>query len=145
MLPGAESAALALNALLFEEFIAREADAGRLKLQLTALPQKKALLHGHCHQKAFDTFDATLALLRTLPGAEVNAIESSCCGMAGAFGHEKGHYDVSMKMGELALFPAVRAAPQATIVAAGVSCRQQIADATGREALHPLVVLARAL
>jgi Fe-S oxidoreductase len=102
-------------------------------------------VHGHCHQKAFGTFDATLELLRTLPGADVAAIESSCCGMAGAFGHEKGHYDVSMKMAELALLPAVRAAPDATIVASGTSCRQQIADGSGREALHPFTLLARSL
>jgi FAD/FMN-containing dehydrogenase/Fe-S oxidoreductase len=102
-------------------------------------------VHGHCHQKAFGTFDATLELLRTLPDANVSAIESSCCGMAGAFGHEKGHYDISMKMAELALLPAVRAAPEATLVAAGTSCRQQIADGAGREALHPFTLLARSL
>src|SRR5207237_3753665 len=99
-------------------------------------------VHGHCHQKAFDTFEATLALLRALPGADVKPIESSCCGMAGSFGHEKGHYDISMKMGEAALFPAVRAAQSSTIAAAGVSCRQQIAAGTGRHAHHPFVLLA---
>jgi Fe-S oxidoreductase len=102
-------------------------------------------VHGHCHQKAFGTFDATVKLLKSLPGADVRAIESSCCGMAGAFGHETGHYEVSMKMAELALLPAVRAAGDATIVASGTSCRQQIADGTGRTALHPVSVLARHL
>ena len=103
-------------------------------------------VHGHCHQKAFGTFDATLELLRTVPGADVAAIESSCCGMAGAFGHEKGHYEVSMKMGEAALLPAVRAAPAATTIsAAGTSCRQQILDGTGRIARHPLTLLAELL
>jgi Fe-S oxidoreductase len=101
------------------------------------------MVHGHCHQKAFGTFDATLALLRTLPGAKVEAIESSCCGMAGSFGHE--HYDVSMKMAEAALLPAVRGAPDAAIVAAGTSCRQQIAHGAGRDAVHPVVLLAGAL
>jgi Fe-S oxidoreductase len=99
-------------------------------------------VHGHCHQKAFGTFDATLELLRSIPGADVAAIESGCCGMAGAFGHEKEHYDVSMKMGELALLPAVRAAASATIVASGTSCRQQIADGAGRVARHPFTLLA---
>jgi len=75
----------------------------------------------------------------------VKAIESSCCGMAGSFGHEKGHFDVSMKMGELALFPAVRAAGGSMIAASGVSCRQQIVDGTGRVARHPLALLAEAL
>jgi len=100
-------------------------------------------VHGHCHQKAFAAFDATLALLRTLPDTKVEAIESSCCGMAGSFGHE--HYDVSMKMGEAALLPAVRAAAGAAIVAAGTSCRQQIAHGAGREALHVARVLERFL
>ena len=102
-------------------------------------------VHGHCHQKAFGTFDATLAMLRAIPGADVAAIESSCCGMAGAFGHEKGHYDVSMKMAELSLLPAVRAAPSAQIAAAGTSCRQQIADGAGRSARHPISIVAEAL
>jgi Fe-S oxidoreductase len=101
------------------------------------------LVHGHCHQKAFGTFEATLALLRTLPGAQVEAIESSCCGMAGSFGHE--HYDVSMKMAELSLLPRVRGAPEALVAAAGTSCRQQIAHGAGRAAVHPLVLLAEAL
>jgi Fe-S oxidoreductase len=91
----------------------------------------------------FGTFDATLAVLGTLPGARVEPIESSCCGMAGAFGHE--HYDMSMKMAELSLLPAVRAAPQAAIVAAGTSCRAQIGHGAGRAALHPVALLAQAL
>jgi Fe-S oxidoreductase len=99
-------------------------------------------VHGHCHQKAFGTFDATLDLLRSVPGAEVAAIESSCCGMAGSFGQEVGHYEVSMKMAEAALLPAVRAAPEAAIVAAGTSCRNQIGHGTGRRALHPMTFLA---
>jgi Fe-S oxidoreductase len=107
------------------------------------LNEKVVRAHGHCHQKAFGTFDASVALLRTLPGARVEAIESSCCGMAGSFGHE--HYDVSMKMAEASLLPAVRAAPDATIVAAGTSCRAQIAHGTGRAALHPVNLLAKAL
>ena len=137
--------ALLAKAQLADEYLAAEIRAARIVPPWGKSAPRSIRVHGHCHQKAFGTFDATLELLRTIPGAEVAAIESSCCGMAGAFGHEKGHYDVSMKMAELALLPAVRAAPAATIVAAGTSCRQQIADGTGREALHPLAFLAGAL
>ncbi|MBK8323242.1 MAG: FAD-binding protein [Betaproteobacteria bacterium] len=102
------------------------------------------LVHGHCHQKAFDTFGTALAALRTVPGAGVTAIESGCCGMAGSFGHE--HYDESMAMAELSLLPAVRqAAAETVVVAAGTSCRGQIAHGTGRSAVHPAVALANAL
>jgi Fe-S oxidoreductase len=146
MLPGAESAALALNAMLFEEFIAREADAGRLRLELKALPQKKALLHGHCHQKAFDVMPAVNKALKLVPGLEVEVVESSCCGMAGSFGYEASHYDVSMKMAEAGLLPKVRAAAADTlIVAGGTSCRHQIHDGAQRKALHVARVLERAL
>jgi FAD/FMN-containing dehydrogenase/Fe-S oxidoreductase len=104
------------------------------------------LVHGHCHQKAFDTFNDTLAVLNALPGATVRAIDSSCCGMAGSFGHEREHYDASLAMGELALLPAVRAASAATtIVAAGTSCRHQIGHGAQRDAVHPAIVLDRAL
>ena len=146
MLPGADSAALALNALLFEEFIAREADAGRLNLKLKALPQKKALVHGHCHQKAFDVMPSVQKALKLVPGLEVEVIESSCCGMAGSFGYEAGHYDVSMKMAEASLLPKVRAAAADTlIVADGTSCRHQIHDGAQRDALHVARVLQAAL
>jgi len=129
-------------ARMIDEYLAAELQSGRIAPPWRHAPTE-IRVHGHCHQKAFAAFDATVALLRTLPGAKVEAIESSCCGMAGSFGHE--HYDVSMKMGELALLPAVRAAPAATIVAAGTSCRQQVAHGAGREAKHPIVVLAEAL
>ena len=102
------------------------------------------LVHGHCHQKAFGGARATLELLRRIPGLDVKPIESSCCGMAGPFGYHAEHYDVSMRMGELSLFPAVRAAPDATIVADGTSCRAQIADGTGRQAVHAAILLERA-
>jgi Fe-S oxidoreductase len=143
---GAPAQKLADNALLFEEFLAREADAGRLKLPLKALPETKALLHGHCHQKAFDAVGPVQKVLKLIPGLDVELIESSCCGMAGAFGYEKDHIDVSLKMAELALLPAVRKAQADTlIVADGTSCRHQIRDGAGREALHVARVLARAL
>jgi len=146
MLPGAESAELALNALLFEEFIAREVDAGRFKLEFKPLQHKRALLHGHCHQKAFAIMPAVQKALALIPELKVEVIESSCCGMAGSFGFEAEHYDVSMKMGELSLLPAVRKADADTlIVADGTSCRHQIHDGAAREALHVARVLEQAL
>jgi FAD/FMN-containing dehydrogenase/Fe-S oxidoreductase len=146
MLPGRDSARLASHAVLFEEFLAREAGAGRLKLKLKALSQKKALVHGHCHQKAFDVMPAVQKTLRLVPQLEVEAIESSCCGMAGSFGYEAEHFDVSMKMAEASLLPKVRAADSATlIVAGGTSCRHQIHDGAQRGALHVARVLQQAL
>ena len=101
-------------------------------------------MHAHCHHPAFGAFDDTLAALRAVPGARVTAIESSCCGMAGSFGHE--HYDVSMAMGEASLLPAVRAAAPGTIVvAAGTSCRHQIGHGAARDAVHPATALAACL
>jgi len=146
MHPGAEAAELALNSLTFEEFLAREQDAGRLRLALQALPQKRALVHGHCHQKAFDVMPEVARVLKLVPRLEVEIIESSCCGMAGAFGYEAGHYDVSMKMAELSLLPKVRGADADTlIVADGTSCRHQIRDGAGRTAIHVARVLHAAL
>ncbi len=145
MLPGEETRALAAKAQLFEEFLAAEADAGRLKLALKPLA-KKALLHGHCHQKAFAAMGAVEKTLRLVPGLEVSTVESGCCGMAGSFGYEAEHFDVSMKMAEASLLPAVRgAAADTLIVADGTSCRHQIADGAQREALHVARVLAMAL
>jgi len=143
---GAEADRLAEHALLFEEFLAQEQAAGRLRLNLKPLTAKRALLHGHCHQKAFGAMSAVQQALRLVPGLEVQTIESGCCGMAGAFGYRAGHRDVSMKMGELNLLPAVRAAePDALIVADGTSCRQQICDGASRNALHVARVLQQAL
>ncbi len=145
LLPGTEAQRLAGKAVLFEEFLAREQAAGRAQLHLKALPQTKAMVHGHCHQKAFDAFKPTVALLKQIPGLDVQPIESSCCGMAGAFGYEAKHYDVSMKMAELALLPAIRKGGDALVVADGTSCRHQIADGAGREAVHIARVLEQAL
>ncbi|HRO62006.1 MAG TPA: FAD-binding oxidoreductase, partial [Burkholderiaceae bacterium] len=137
---------LATQALLFEEFLAREHAAGRLELPLGPLPQDEALLHGHCHQKAFDAVRPIETVLGLVPGLKVRTVESSCCGMAGSFGYEAEHYEVSMKMGELSLLPAVREAGRDTlIVADGTSCRHQIADGAQREAIHVARVLERAL
>jgi FAD/FMN-containing dehydrogenase/Fe-S oxidoreductase len=146
ILPGAGTSLLALNAMLFEEFLAREQDAGRLNLKLKALPQKKALLHGHCHQKAFAAMPAVQRVLALIPELKVGLIESGCCGMAGSFGFDAGHYDVSMKMAELSLLPAVREADDDTLlIADGTSCRHQIHDGAKREAWHVARVLQAAL
>jgi Fe-S oxidoreductase len=141
---------LAERALLIEEYLLREHEAGRLRLPLFALPERRALIHGHCHQKAFDALAPTREVLRLIPNLAVDVVESSCCGMAGNFGYEAAHYDVSMRMAELALLPAVRNAdPGTLIVADGTSCRHQIADGTKttgrRDAVHAVRVLARAL
>jgi Fe-S oxidoreductase len=146
MLPGGDAEKLAGNAYTFEEFLAREAAAGRLNLALKPLPQKKALLHGHCHQKAFAVMPDVQRVLKLVPGLAVEVIESSCCGMAGSFGYEAEHYDVSMKMAELSLLPKVRSAGADTIIVAdGTSCRHQIGDGAEKRAVHVARVLARAL
>ncbi|MEA3156488.1 MAG: hypothetical protein QOK44_4077 [Betaproteobacteria bacterium] len=146
MHPEGEMAELALHAFMFEEFIAREMDAGRFQLKLKALPQKKAVLHGHCHQKAFGAMPAVERVLRLVPDLDVESVDSSCCGMAGSFGYDAAHYNVSMKMGELTLLPQVRASsPDALIVADGTSCRHQIRDGAEREAVHVARVLHAAL
>ena len=133
------------NALLFEEFLAREAATGKLELKLASL-KKRALLHGHCHQKSFDTMSSVEMTLQLVPDLDVQTIESSCCGMAGAFGFHADTIEVSRAMGELSLLPAVRKAPDdAVIVADGTSCRQQIHDGAGREAVHVARVLAAVL
>ena len=129
------------HALMFEEFLAREARAGRFAPALK--PAAKAMrVHGHCHQKAFAVVQPVLDVLRLIPGAHPALIETSCCGMAGSFGYEAEHHAVSMQMAELDLLPAVRAAGDAWIVADGASCRHQIADGAGREAVHVARVLA---
>jgi len=133
------------HALLFEEFLVREAEAGRLKLPLGAFATK-ALVHGHCHQKSFGAFKPVEQVLRLIPGLNVETIESSCCGMAGAFGYGADTYQASIEMAELSLLPAVRSAePAALIVADGTSCRHQIKDGTNRAALHVARVLAMSL
>ena len=142
---GEVAESLAANALLFEEFLAREHRAGDLKLPLGPLP-KKILLHGHCHQKAFNAMEAVETTLRLVPKLSVESIESSCCGMAGSFGYDEETIDVSLKMGELSLLPAVRRADaDALIVADGTSCRHQIQDGSQREAMHVARVLKMSL
>jgi Fe-S oxidoreductase len=146
LLPGGATDALAGQALLLEEFLWREHAAGRLRLRLRSNGTRRALVHGHCHQKAFGAMAAVTGCLGLVPGVQAEMIESSCCGMAGAFGYEAEHHATSLQMAELMLLPAVRAAAADTlIVADGTSCRQQIRDGSGREAIHVARVLADAL
>ena len=143
-----ENAARSLgeNALLFEEFICREADKGKITAGMFTDKPVKLLLHGHCQQKAIASTAPTRRMLSLPANYFVEEIPSGCCGMAGAFGYEKEHYDLSMKIGEMVLFPAVREADENTlIVAAGTSCRHQIADGTGKRAMHPVEVMYEAV
>jgi FAD/FMN-containing dehydrogenase/Fe-S oxidoreductase len=146
MIPGAETDALSERALLLEEFLAQQHQAGNLQLNLKSISARRAIVHGHCHQKAFATMSAMQQALALVPDLEVEVIDSGCCGMAGAFGYEASHLEVSMKMAELSLLPAVRAADLDTLVIAnGTSCRHQIYDGAQRESLHLACVLQSAL
>ncbi|HEY7843230.1 MAG TPA: FAD-linked oxidase C-terminal domain-containing protein [Bradyrhizobium sp.] len=137
--------AISAHALLFEEFLVREAQAGRLQLKLGAVGER-ALVHGHCHQKSFGAFKPVEQALRLIPDLAVETVESSCCGMAGAFGYGAETYDASIEMAELSLLPAVRRADEKTIIVAdGTSCRHQIKDGAAREAIHVARVLAMSL
>ena len=136
---------ISAHALMFEEFLVREAAAGRLSLDLKPIAEK-AVVHGHCHQKSFGAFKPVEQALRLIPGLNVETIESSCCGMAGAFGYGAETYDTSIEMAELSLLPAVRRADASTLVIAdGTSCRHQIKDGTERTALHVARALAMSL
>ncbi len=142
LLPGEASASVARAALLLDEFLLREMEADRALLDLGPVEAETALVHTHCHQKALGREGATEMVLRRIPGLEVQSIKSGCCGMAGAFGYEAEHYDISMAMGELDLLPAVREAPRdAWVVAAGVSCQHQITHGAQRAT----ITLAQAL
>ena len=146
VLPGPESARIGESAVMLESLVSEGEAAERLAERLGALPESRALVHAHCHRKSFDGPDAVLAALALVPGLEPALVESSCCGMAGSFGYEAEHYEVSMTMAEAALLPAVRAEGRDTLIAAdGTSCRHQIADGAGRAAEHPARILERAL
>jgi len=145
LVPTAQARLVAEHALLFEEFIARELDAGRWAPPLRALGAR-AVVHGHCHQKAFGAMPAVVRALGAVPGLESSVIDSSCCGMAGTFGYESEHYEISMRMAERDLLPAVRNAGAETLVVAdGMSCKHQIAHGAGRQAMHVAEVYAAAL
>jgi FAD/FMN-containing dehydrogenase/Fe-S oxidoreductase len=146
LVPGGGADALAAQALTFEEFLLRENRAGRLRLPFQSSRFNRALVHGHCHQKAFGLMPAVTAVLKLVPDLEVETIASGCCGMAGAFGYDARHYDVSIAMAEETLLPAVRAADENTVVVAdGTSCRHQIHDGAERDAWHVARVLEEAL
>jgi Fe-S oxidoreductase len=135
-----DTEAFAKNAFLFEEFLAKE--PGKLRFKES---KRDVLLHGHCHQKAFDAMPAVEKVLGMVPGLKVSTVPTSCCGMAGSFGYEAEHYGISMKMAEMSLLPAVRKSENSLVVADGTSCRNQIADGAGREAWHVARVLDAAL
>ena len=142
----AEARILAGRCLLFDEFLVREAQAGRIRKEAFKETDVEIYLHGHCHQKSLIGVGKCAEMLRLIPGAKVNVIPSGCCGMAGSFGYEKEHYETSMAIGEMVLFPAVREASKrvdkkVVVVAPGTSCRQQILDGTGVRARHPVEVL----
>jgi FAD/FMN-containing dehydrogenase/Fe-S oxidoreductase len=141
----ADALKLAKNCMLVDEFLAKELDKGNIKKEQFTKSEKKIKLHGHCHQKALSSVTPTKKLLEFPENYKVEMIPSGCCGMAGSFGYEKEHYDVSMQVGELVLFPAVRKATDYEIAAPGTSCRHQIHDGTGRDAKHPVEILWEAL
>ena len=141
---GAAAETVAAQALLFEEFVAREVKAGRFAIGFKPL-HKPLLVHGHCHQKAFGAISPVIEVLKLIPGAKPELIESSCCGMAGSFGYEAAHHAVSMQMAEATLLPAIRRQPSAVVVADGTSCRHQIADGAQRQAVHVVRLLASLL
>ena len=142
-----DARAIAREARLADDLIADALEDGSLRVREgSPLSGRHVLFHGHCHQKAASATAGSVRILEAIPGAKVEVLDAGCCGMAGSFGFEREHYDLSMKIGGLRLFPAVRGAPEnGTIAATGVSCRQQIAHGTGRTADHPVVLLRSAL
>jgi Fe-S oxidoreductase len=133
---------LANHTLMFDEFIERQIDRGRLHSSQFEPKQQIIRLHGHCHQKALASLKPTVRMLQLPAGHRVRLIPSGCCGMAGSFGYSSEHFKLSMKIGELVLFPNIRAENLDSIIAApGTSCRHQILDGTGRLAQHPIEIL----
>jgi Fe-S oxidoreductase len=138
---GEKAIQVSKQAQLFEEFLASQVKTGKLQLTLKTA-SKPILFHGHCHQKSFAAVTPAMELLKLIPHAEPKLIESSCCGMAGSFGYEAEHIDVSRQMAEASLLPAIRKSPDSWVVADGTSCRHQIADGTQRKAVHIANILA---
>ncbi|PIW04937.1 MAG: FAD-binding oxidoreductase, partial [Cytophagales bacterium CG17_big_fil_post_rev_8_21_14_2_50_40_13] len=137
---------LAKNVLTIEEFIAKEIDKGHITSDLFTDNEQLIKVHGHCHQKSLSSMVPTKKMLSLPKNYTVHMIASGCCGMAGSFGYEKEHYEVSMKIGELVLFPTVRKqGTEVIIAAAGTSCRHQIKDGTGRKSMHPVEIIWEAL
>jgi FAD/FMN-containing dehydrogenase/Fe-S oxidoreductase len=145
LVPGDDAAAVAKMAMPIEQFLEREITVGNVELTFDDL-SRKVLFHGHCHQKAIFGVSSTLSFLRRIPNCEVEEVDSGCCGMAGSFGYEAEHYDLSIQLTEMTLAPAVRTARDETIICSpGTSCRDQIEHTTGRRALHPIEVFAGAI
>jgi Fe-S oxidoreductase len=144
LVPGPDTRRVAAAAELADGWLARQVADGRSELNLVK-QEGKYLLHGHCHQKALRGVQGTASALRLVPGLDVTVLDSGCCGMAGSFGFEKEHYELSVQIANLALLPALKAAPDATVVAPGTSCRHQIKDLDGRQGRHPFEILATAL
>jgi Fe-S oxidoreductase len=142
----ATAKALSKNVFIIDEFIAREIEIGNIKKSSFTTEKRHIKLHGHCHQKSLSSTSYSVKMMSVPENYSVENIPSGCCGMAGSFGFEKEHYDLSMQIGELVLFPTVRATPDDIIIAApGTSCRHQVKDGTGAKALHPVEVLYEAL
>jgi Fe-S oxidoreductase len=138
--------AVGSKSLLIEEFLAAEISEGNVEPSRFSNESRKVKIHNHCHQKALSDQKVTFDMLNLPENYSVSIISSGCCGMAGSFGYEAEHYDVSMKIGEQRLFPAIRKAGEDVLIAAnGTSCRHQIRDGTGRQALHPVSILRQAL
>jgi Fe-S oxidoreductase len=138
--------ALSKHVYLFEEWFYREMQRGNVGENSFTTEDRKVILHGHCHQKALSDINVAKAILSLPENFSVRILPTGCCGMAGSFGYEREHFDVSMKIGDLVLFPAIKGEPETTIIAAsGTSCRHQVKDGTGRKALHPAEILFEAL
>lgn len=138
--------ALSKHVYLFEEWFYKEMQSGNIQQTSFTTTERKIILHGHCHQKALSDIHLAQAILSLPKNFSVRILPTGCCGMAGSFGYEKEHFDVSMKIGNLVLFPAIKGEPGTTIIAAsGTSCRHQVKDGTGRKALHPAEILFEAL
>jgi len=144
LVPAAETQRIAAACDLADSWLGRQVAEGRCELPLTRSAERKCLLHGHCHQKALRSVEGSAAALRLIPDLEVKVLDVGCCGMAGSFGFEREHYDLSARIANLALVPAIKAQPEALVVAPGTSCRHQIKDMAGRRARHPLELLAEA-
>jgi Fe-S oxidoreductase len=139
--PGGAARRVAAVAEMADGWLARQVRDNGLSLEIPPFAGQ-ALLHPHCHQKALVGGKGSADALKLVSGLDVSVLDAGCCGMAGAFGYERQHYDISVRIANLELVPAVNANPSATVVATGTSCRHQIRDLTGRAALHPLEVLA---
>jgi Fe-S oxidoreductase len=144
LVPGAATQRIATAAHLADDWLGKQVQSGQCVLHLAPRPEK-CVIHGHCHQKALIGTGGTAAALRLIPDLEVSVLDTGCCGMAGSFGFEKEHYDLSVKIAELSVLPSLASSPDTRIIAPGTSCRHQILDLAKRRAFHPLELLAEQL